>query len=44
MPIYISRGSFTTDAVKGMMAKPENSEEAVSNFFKSVEVDSSAGT
>jgi hypothetical protein len=28
MPIYISRGRFTTDAVKGMMAKPENREEA----------------
>jgi len=24
MPIYISRGRFTTDAVKGMLAKPEN--------------------
>jgi len=24
MPIYISRGKFTTDAVKGMLAKPEN--------------------
>ena len=36
MPIYISRGRFTTDAVKGMMAKPENREEAVSNLFKSV--------
>jgi hypothetical protein len=29
MPIYISRGKFTTDAVKGMLAKPENREEAV---------------
>ena len=36
MPIYISRGRFTTDAVKGMMAKPENREKAVSNLFKSV--------
>jgi uncharacterized protein with GYD domain len=36
MPIYISRGRFTTDAVKGMMAKPENREEAVSALFKSV--------
>jgi hypothetical protein len=26
MPIYISRGRFTTDAVKGLMAKPENRE------------------
>ena len=23
MPIYISRGRFTSDAVKGMLAKPE---------------------
>ena len=30
------RGRFTTDAVKGMMAKPENREEAVSNLFNSV--------
>ena len=36
MPIYISRGRFTTDAVKGMMAKPENREEAVSNLFERV--------
>jgi uncharacterized protein with GYD domain len=36
MPIYISRGRFTTDAVKGMMAKPENRQEAVSNLFESV--------
>jgi hypothetical protein len=36
MPIYISRGRFTTDAVKGMMANPENREEAVSALFKSV--------
>ena len=36
MPIYISRGRFTTDAIKGMMAKPENREEAVSNLFESV--------
>jgi hypothetical protein len=27
MPIYISRGRFTSDAVKGMVAKPENREE-----------------
>jgi uncharacterized protein with GYD domain len=36
MPIYISRGRFTTDAVRGMMTKPENREEAVSSLFKSV--------
>ena len=36
MPIYISRGRFTTDAVNDLMAKPENREEALSNLFKSV--------
>ena len=36
MPVYISRGRFTSDAVKGMMAKPENREEAVAKLFKSV--------
>lgn len=36
MPIYISRGKFTTDAVKGMLAKPENREDAVANLFKSL--------
>ena len=36
MPIYISRGQFTSDAVKGMLAKPENREEAVVKLFKSV--------
>jgi uncharacterized protein with GYD domain len=36
MPIYISRGRFTADAVKGMLAKPENREEAVAKLFKSV--------
>ena len=36
MPIYISRGRFTTDAIKGMMSKPENREEAVSKLFESV--------
>jgi uncharacterized protein with GYD domain len=35
MPVYISRGRFTTDAVKGMMAKPENREDAVAKLFKS---------
>jgi uncharacterized protein with GYD domain len=35
MPIYISRGKFSPDAVKGMLAKPENREEAVANLFKS---------
>jgi uncharacterized protein with GYD domain len=36
MPIYISRGRFTADAVKGMLAKPKNREEAVAKLFKSV--------
>jgi uncharacterized protein with GYD domain len=36
VPIYISRGRFTKDAVKDMMAKPENREAAVANLFKSV--------
>ena len=36
MPIYISRGRFTSEAVKGMLAKPENREEAVAKLFKSV--------
>jgi len=35
MSIYISRGRFTADAVKGMLAKPENREEAVAKLFKS---------
>ncbi len=36
MPIYISRGRFTSDVVKGMLAKPENREEAVAKLFQSV--------
>jgi hypothetical protein len=36
MPIYISRGRFTSDAIKGMLAKPEGREEAVAKLFKSV--------
>ena len=36
MAIYISRGKFTTEAVKGMLAKPENREEAVADLFKTV--------
>src|SRR5947207_13927114 len=36
MPIYISRGRFTSEAIKGMLAKPENREEAVAKLFKSV--------
>ena len=36
MSIYISRGRFTSDAIKGMLAKPENREEVVAKLFKSV--------
>ena len=36
MPIYISRGRFTSQAVEGMLAKPEDREEAVGKLFKSV--------
>ena len=36
MPIYISRGRFTSDAIKRMLAKPENREDAVAKLFKSV--------
>jgi uncharacterized protein with GYD domain len=36
MPIYISRGRFTPDAVKGMLAKAEDRQEAVAKLFKSV--------
>jgi len=36
VPIFISRGRFTADAVKDMLAKPENREEAVASLFKSV--------
>jgi uncharacterized protein with GYD domain len=34
MPIYISRGRFTSNAIKGMLAKPEDREEAVAKLFK----------
>jgi hypothetical protein len=43
MPIFISRGRFTSDAIKGMLAKPENHEEAVAKLFQSWEVGSSRG-
>src|ERR1700731_4628213 len=36
MPVYISRGRFTSDAIKGMLTKPENREVAVAKLFKSV--------
>jgi uncharacterized protein with GYD domain len=36
MSIYISRGRFTSDAVKGMLARPENREDVVAKLFRSV--------
>ncbi len=36
MPIYISRGRYTSDAVEGMLANPENREEAIAKLFQSV--------
>jgi uncharacterized protein with GYD domain len=36
MSIYISRGRFTSDAVKGMLARPENREEVVARLFRNV--------
>ncbi len=36
MPIYISRGRFTSEAIKGMLTKPENRQEAVAKLFQSV--------
>jgi hypothetical protein len=36
MPLYITRGRFTADAVKGMLAKPEDREEVVAKLFQSV--------
>jgi hypothetical protein len=43
MTIYISRGRFTSDAVKGMVAKPENREEDP-NSSRVSEAGSSGGT
>jgi uncharacterized protein with GYD domain len=36
MAIYISRGRFTPEAVKGMLTNPENREEAVAKLFQSL--------
>lgn len=33
MPIFITQGRFTQDAVKGMLAKPEDRAEAVGQLF-----------
>lgn len=34
MPIYITQGRYTSDAVKGMVANPENREKAVAEFME----------
>ena len=36
MPIYISRGRFTTDAIKGMMFNRKIARKLSPNFFQSV--------
>ncbi len=33
MPLFITQGRFTQEAMKGMMAKPEDRAEAVSQLF-----------
>jgi uncharacterized protein with GYD domain len=33
MPIFITQGRFTQDAIKGMLAKPEDRGEAVGQLF-----------
>lgn len=33
MPLFITQGHFTQDAVKGMLAKPEDRAEAVGQLF-----------
>jgi uncharacterized protein with GYD domain len=34
MPIYISRGCYTADAVRGMMANPEDRERSIASAFE----------
>jgi uncharacterized protein with GYD domain len=34
MPLFITTGRFTPDAVKGMLAKPEDRAEAVGKLFE----------
>ena len=43
MPIYISRGRFFSDAVKGMVAKPENVRKLSPNSSRVSEASSSGG-
>ena len=33
MPVFITQGRYTQDAVKGMMAKPEDRAESVAQLF-----------
>ena len=33
MPIYITQGRYTRDAIKGMIAKPEDRADAVSRLL-----------
>ncbi|WP_157961410.1 GYD domain-containing protein [Microvirga flavescens] len=33
MPLFITQGRFTSEALRGMLANPENREEAVSQLF-----------
>lgn len=33
MPIYITQGRYTSDAIKGMVANPENREKAVAELM-----------
>jgi len=35
MPLFITQGRFTQDAMKGMIAKPEDRAESVSQMFAS---------
>jgi hypothetical protein len=34
MAIYITQGRYTSDAVKGMVANPENREKAVADLME----------
>lgn len=36
MPVFITQGRFTQDAIKGMLAKPEDRSESVGQLFVSV--------
>lgn len=36
MPLFISRGNYTRDAMTGMIARPEDRTEAVGKLFASV--------